>query len=102
MIRRPPRSTRTDTLFPNTTLFRSAVDVEVPQLFIEVHDRAAARYAGHVEGAVETAEDRHGLAYSALELLFDRDVGAAAAERIAEPPEALETRNVDEIGRAHV
>src|SRR3546814_16609287 len=28
MIRRPPRSTRTDTLFPYTTLFRSAVDAE--------------------------------------------------------------------------
>src|SRR3546814_5789167 len=27
MIRRPPRSTRTDTLFPYTTLFRSAVRV---------------------------------------------------------------------------
>src|SRR3546814_19075475 len=26
MIRRPPRSTRTDTLFPYTTLFRSPVD----------------------------------------------------------------------------
>src|SRR3546814_5466812 len=26
MIRRPPRSTRTDTLFPYTTLFRSALD----------------------------------------------------------------------------
>src|SRR3546814_1645105 len=26
MIRRPPRSTRTDTLFPYTTLFRSAGD----------------------------------------------------------------------------
>src|SRR3546814_18851722 len=26
MIRRPPRSTRTDTLFPYTTLFRSASD----------------------------------------------------------------------------
>src|SRR3546814_2653614 len=26
MIRRPPRSTRTDTLFPYTTLFRSLVD----------------------------------------------------------------------------
>src|SRR3546814_13042275 len=26
MIRRPPRSTRTDTLFPYTTLFRSAFD----------------------------------------------------------------------------
>src|SRR3546814_16430746 len=28
MIRRPPRSTRTDTLFPYTTLFRSAVAAE--------------------------------------------------------------------------
>src|SRR3546814_19955774 len=27
MIRRPPRSTRTDTLFPYTTLFRSAASV---------------------------------------------------------------------------
>src|SRR3546814_15127681 len=26
MIRRPPRSTRTDTLFPYTTLFRSPID----------------------------------------------------------------------------
>src|SRR3546814_17336654 len=28
MIRRPPRSTRTDTLFPYTTLFRSGRDAE--------------------------------------------------------------------------
>src|SRR3546814_11923201 len=27
MLRRPPRSTRTDTLFPYTTLFRSGADV---------------------------------------------------------------------------
>src|SRR3546814_2094676 len=27
MIRRPPRSTRTDTLFPYTTLFRSSVSI---------------------------------------------------------------------------
>src|SRR3546814_6052349 len=27
MIRRPPRSTRTDTLFPYTTLFRSSLDL---------------------------------------------------------------------------
>src|SRR3546814_15495278 len=27
MIRRPPRSTRTDTLFPYTTLFRSRYDI---------------------------------------------------------------------------
>src|SRR3546814_10598508 len=36
MIRRPPRSTRTDTLFPDTTLFRSAVqrraEREMPDL----------------------------------------------------------------------
>src|SRR3546814_14201080 len=33
MIRRPPRSTRTDTLFPYTTLFRSvAVVVEIEPL----------------------------------------------------------------------
>src|SRR3546814_10339272 len=30
MIRRPPRSTRTDTLFPYTTLFRSLLFVIVP------------------------------------------------------------------------
>src|SRR3546814_14818661 len=30
MIRRPPRSTRTDTLFPYTTLFRSSIG-HVPQ-----------------------------------------------------------------------
>src|SRR3546814_10600556 len=28
MIRRPPRSTRTDTLFPYTTLFRSVLQLE--------------------------------------------------------------------------
>src|SRR3546814_10070302 len=30
MIRRPPRSTRTDTLFPYTTLFRSATAEDLP------------------------------------------------------------------------
>src|SRR3546814_20773625 len=33
MIRRPPRSTRTDTLFPYTTLFRSASSAEVQKNF---------------------------------------------------------------------
>src|SRR3546814_9088338 len=32
MIRRPPRSTRTDTLFPYTTLFRSTGIIETVQL----------------------------------------------------------------------
>src|SRR3546814_7083269 len=29
MIRRPPRSTRTDTLFPYTTLFRPPAEIEI-------------------------------------------------------------------------
>src|SRR3546814_18868962 len=32
MIRRPPRSTRTDTLFPYTTLFRSNISGRIAQL----------------------------------------------------------------------
>src|SRR3546814_21041482 len=32
MIRRPPRSTRTDTLFPYTTLFRSPPPVSSPRV----------------------------------------------------------------------
>src|SRR3546814_5869989 len=44
MIRRPPRSTRTDTLFPYTTLFRSrAVRLEPCQL--ARHSRAGRRGA---------------------------------------------------------
>src|SRR3546814_3243717 len=41
MIRRPPRSTRTDTLFPYTTLFRSVRQVEVV-LLDHVEDQAIA------------------------------------------------------------
>src|SRR3546814_8764920 len=42
MIRRPPRSTRTDTLFPYTTLFRSLVDVAEGSLFEGLLDLVAA------------------------------------------------------------
>src|SRR3546814_9569800 len=56
MLRRPPRSTRTDTLFPYTTLFRSARTVECLEQWLvgtlETHapigavldDRDAARF----------------------------------------------------------
>src|SRR3546814_6728886 len=36
MIRRPPRSTRTDTLFPYTTLFRSARGVRSEQKTLKI------------------------------------------------------------------
>src|SRR3546814_13071455 len=44
MIRRPPRATRTDTLFPYTTLFRSlGARVEVGEMIAPFLDRAAHR-----------------------------------------------------------
>src|SRR3546814_9457431 len=42
MIRRPPRSTRTDTLFPYTTLFRSDLKVKPEEVF-----QMEARLSGH-------------------------------------------------------
>src|SRR3546814_20565205 len=45
MIRRPPRSTRTDTLFPYTTLFRSEPDALIDLSQIDF-DALAASFAG--------------------------------------------------------
>src|SRR3546814_15276322 len=45
MIRRPPRSTRTDTLFPYTTLFRSVGDIAVvTKALAEARPELVARY----------------------------------------------------------
>src|SRR3546814_19848488 len=49
MIRRPPRSTRTDTLFPYTTLFRSAYP----------HAAVAVRAGLRGERPRRSAGDRH-------------------------------------------
>src|SRR3546814_2628488 len=49
MIRRPPRSTRTDTLFPYTTLFRSGLpDQPVPR---GAHQRPHGRLGRHRDQA---------------------------------------------------
>src|SRR3546814_19631367 len=59
MLRRPPRSTRTDTLFPYTTLFRSLADLRrLPWRLdcIGSRDRDAATAAA-IEGAIRA----HGL-----------------------------------------
>src|SRR3546814_8901279 len=47
MIRRPPRSTRTDTLFPYTTLFRSIVErhISAPDETVSMMAEQAARQA---------------------------------------------------------
>src|SRR3546814_9212171 len=57
MIRRPPRSTRTDTLFPYTTLFRSKrLAIQTFQIF--AHGPSAQRWAGPI--------DRIGAGHAAL------------------------------------
>src|SRR3546814_6381047 len=70
MIRRPPRSTRTDTLFPYTTLFRSArrliaglvqrlrhgelgEHIAHDDIFVDRLEPSVVRADAEVEGAVE-------------------------------------------------
>src|SRR3546814_11192346 len=57
MIRRPPRSTRTDTLFPYTTLFRSAIDNAA--LLAEARREAEARRAASEANAKLAAIVEH-------------------------------------------
>src|SRR3546814_13396106 len=60
MIRRPPRSTRTDTLFPYTTLFRSIMKVAV--FSTKTYDRLFLDAANEADGG------RHQLHYLAAGL----------------------------------
>src|SRR3546814_15803775 len=56
MIRRPPRSTRTDTLFPYTTLFRSAGIFRIGITDGQIEREAVQRPGGHLQ--IETATPR--------------------------------------------
>src|SRR3546814_3555815 len=80
MIRRPPRSTRTDTLFPYTTLFRSQGAVGAAPRQRHVGALAAQRVAGQ-----RTQRRRH--AVLATDAVEDQGVGQAVvlvhvAERV--------------------
>src|SRR3546814_906841 len=74
MIRRPPRSTRTDTLFPYTTLFRSVGTGGHVRHALDVHHRH--RLADVLAGEVE-----HALAADAVQR--HRDLRRAAALVVA-------------------
>src|SRR3546814_14239528 len=65
MIRRPPRSTRTDTRFPYTTLFRS-------------HDACGVGFVAHIKGRKSHAIIQQGL--KILENLDHR--GAVGADEL--------------------
>src|SRR3546814_2266078 len=76
MIRRPPRSTRTDTLFPYPTLFRSE-----PHQICRRAQRCDDGLAHRDQGRVAEASQRH---------LSTRPVGLARRLRVdaARPPDA--------------
>src|SRR3546814_19644286 len=81
---RPPRSTRTDTHFPYTTLFRSSLsDVDAPLRAVDARDlRAVHEHVGreHIDRAV-------------LEAL--RRLRVHAADELRVPLEGLELRPKD-------
>src|SRR3546814_14648414 len=69
MIQRPPRATRTDTLFPYTTLFRSLLGAAGDPAHELVQDPADA------EGQADQGEDGEGLP--------DQDVGPVRERAVA-------------------
>src|SRR3546814_16605661 len=85
MIRRPPRSTRTDTLFPYTTLFRSAERHREVVDFIRGQHPAGGDFPG-VEDLAAQRQDR-------LEVLV-AGLARAAAGRIAFDQEQPGSRQV--------
>src|SRR3546814_14623981 len=93
MIRRPPRSTPTDNLFPSTTLFRSADD--------EVRDEDRHRAHPALAAVTSRVEDEvQRLTRPAAQAEEDLDALGHPA------PEPLALRRAEElvieIGRAHV
>src|SRR3546814_3886420 len=79
MIRRPPRSTRTDTLFPYTTLFRShrlvaPVDADLPEaLDLQLWGGGAADQRAGGGRSGERGQD-------AADLFHRRQIGRAHSE----------------------
>src|SRR3546814_19318444 len=85
MIRRPPRSTRTDTLFPYTTLFRSTAG------------RACRRYRPCRRKARRVTDDSPILVTGAAGF-----IGHAVSERLLARGERVIGLDSFKIGRAHV
>src|SRR3546814_3239880 len=115
MIRRPPRSTRTDTLFPYTTLFRSLLEAALQARLLSIRridPRIALALAGLRSNApVSVVAERCDLSQRHFTRSFREAVGLApkawcrvhrfgrALERLAADPALF---LADEIGRAHV
>src|SRR3546814_10247683 len=107
MIRRPPRSTRTDTLFPYTTLFRSqAADEEVSlPVNVAVDFFRGITKEREAETLARPFVEKHFDAPNASFVYVQKWRDGIAAEMQyrggqAYLPEVL--AKLDEIGRAHV
>src|SRR3546814_5882622 len=108
MIRRPPRSTRTDTLFPYTTLFRSPLRAGRVGLWLAVDLRAVrARTAcgppARGMGAAVAAADGGTAADGAARLpagVPQQQIGARFHGRLFRAQ--LRILDHAQIGRAHV
>src|SRR3546814_17312697 len=84
MIRRPPRSTRTDTLFPYTTLVRSHVGVSMEgQIQIQVGDYDYKTHLGSLVYTspiqIEDDGEMSGVFMQYRDLYFDEHVSGMAA-----------------------
>src|SRR3546814_10534982 len=112
MIRRPPRSTRTDTLFPYTTLFRSPLP-QHRQGRLHLAAQAArllvADEAVGVEGLRGVLDDRGAHRHRLLAVDMQRQRGVVAVAQLDHPRHPHEVhwgaeaeRSDDEIGRSTV
>src|SRR3546814_12534022 len=88
MIRRPPRPTRTDTLFPYTTLFRSDVGAEIAGLVMI--DPEAAGDEDHAVGEFRRVEQIEGLGIGLAPR--DRAVAGAADRTDVVPVRIIKAR----------
>src|SRR3546814_1540370 len=105
MRRRPPGSTRPDTLFPYTTLFRSGryPDVKTAQFHIDI---LTAHFVQHPDWFdVVVASNLFGDILSDLGPAVAGSIGIAPAANLNPPrqfPSLFEPVHGSEIGRAHV
>src|SRR3546814_3265511 len=74
MLRRPPRSTRTDTLFPCTTLFRSFLDGG-QRKYINSGQNSTTTYQQHIEITGWQNHDAQLFAYALTTIYIDTDAG---------------------------
>src|SRR3546814_11624421 len=102
MLRRPPRSTRTDTLFPYTTLVRSHAGTGDPVRRLPIDGGAVEMNgAGAHRQQTRNGLERGGFSRTVAPQQANQLAGVHA-ERHAVQDARIAVADMDEIGRAHV